>query len=86
MNGDMYKKLTLTIHESVVEKARVYAREKYRSLSDLVENYLISLIDKEPVPLTNDSPMVKAMRGAFELPQDFDYKKELTEILSEKYL
>ncbi len=82
----MNKKLTLTIRESVIEKAKEYAREKNRSLSDLVENYLIALIEKEIISTGNVSPKVKAMRGAFELPEDFDYNKELTEILSEKYL
>jgi len=76
----------LTIRESVIEKAREYARAKNRGLSDLVENYLIALIEKETISTGNDSPTIKAMTGAFELPEDFDYEKELTGILSEKYL
>ena len=36
----MNTKLTLTIDQSVIEKAKKYAKEKERSLSDLIENYL----------------------------------------------
>ena len=36
----MDAKLTLSIDKDVARKAKVYARSKGRSLSDLVENYL----------------------------------------------
>jgi predicted HicB family RNase H-like nuclease len=35
----MNAKLTLTIEQEVIEKAKKYAKQKGRSLSDLVENY-----------------------------------------------
>jgi hypothetical protein len=34
----------------------------------------------------NISPQLKSMKGAFKMPKDFDYKKEITERLTEKYL
>jgi predicted CopG family antitoxin len=43
----MNTKLTLTIEQSVIEKAKKYAKEKERSLSDLIENYLKSLTNSE---------------------------------------
>ena len=82
----MQTKLTLTIEQSVIDKAKRYARERERSLSDLIENYLRALTnEKESVdePL---SPLVKELRGAFKLPKDFDYEKELTDRLAKKYL
>ena len=36
----MNTKLTLTIEESVIAKAKKYAKDKYRSLTDIIENYL----------------------------------------------
>jgi len=36
----MNTKLTLTIEESIIEKAKSYARKNGRSLSDIIENYL----------------------------------------------
>ncbi len=84
----MNTKLTLSIEQSVIEKAKLYAKKKERSLSDLIENYLKALTEKETEKNTDDelSPTVKSLRGSFKMPKNFDYKKELTDILSEKYL
>ncbi len=35
----MNKKLTLTIEQELISRAKKYAKDKGRSLSDLVENY-----------------------------------------------
>jgi hypothetical protein len=82
----MNTKLTLTIEQSVIEKAKSYARKKERSLSDLIENYLKAITNEEPVQKIEMSPTVKSLRGSFKIPNDFDYKKELTDRLSKKYL
>lgn len=82
----MNTKLTLTMEQSVIEKAKKYARKRERSLSDLIENYLKVLTNEESPAEEELSPNVKALRGAFKLPKDFDYKKELGDRLSEKYL
>lgn len=82
----MNTKLTLTIEQSVIEKAKKYAKNKERSLSDLIENYLKSLTNSEEKTVENISVQLKSMKGAFKIPKDFDYKKEITERLTEKYL
>lgn len=82
----MSTKLTLTIEKSVIEKAKKYARARERSLSDLIENYLKALTKEEPENQEELSPIMKSLKGSFKMPKDFDYKKELTERLSEKYL
>jgi hypothetical protein len=82
----MNTKLTLTIEESVIAKAKKYAKDKDRSLSDIIENYLKVLTNQSnsnPIELT---PMVKSLKGSFSAPKNFDYKKELTKALSEKHL
>ncbi|WP_188749602.1 DUF6364 family protein [Parapedobacter defluvii] len=82
----MNTKLTLTIERSVIEKAKKYARKRERSLSDLITNYLKALTNEE-TPLEDElTPTVKSLRGSFKLPKNFDYKKELVDRLSEKYL
>jgi predicted HicB family RNase H-like nuclease len=43
----MNTKLTLTIDKSIIESAKKYARNKERSLSDLIENYLKALVNTE---------------------------------------
>ena len=82
----MNTKLTLTIEQTVIEKAKNFAQKSNRSLSGLIENYLIALTSEESVKEDELSPIVKSLKGSFKLPENFDYKKEITERLSEKYL
>ena len=81
----MNTKLTLTIERSIIEKAEKYALKRERSLSDLIENYLKALTDEE-TGAEELTPTVKALRGSFQLPEKCDYKEQLTDRLSEKYL
>ena len=82
----MNTKLTLTIDKSIIQKAKKYAKEKERSLSDLIENYLKALTDNGMKDEFEITPLVKSLKGSFKAPDDFDYKEELTTALSEKYL
>jgi macrodomain Ter protein organizer (MatP/YcbG family) len=81
----MNTKLTLTIEQAIIERAKSYAKEKGRSLSDIIENYL-KVITKEEKIEEELSPLIKSLRGSFKTPKSFDYKKELSKGLSEKYL
>lgn len=84
----MNTKLTLTIEQSIIEKAKKYARKKERSLSDLIESYLKALTTEENITKVEDelSPTLKSLKGSFEMSKNFDYKKELSDRLTEKYL
>lgn len=82
----MNTKLTLTIEQAVVEKAKRYARKRERSLSDLIENYLKALTQETAKIPTNASPIVKSLRGSFSMDKNADYKTELTKRLTKKYL
>lgn len=80
----MTTKLTLTIDDSVIATAKKYAKQKGKSLSDIVENYLMSLTSKEKKE--NDiSPRILKLMGTIQLPENFDYKKELTKELAKKH-
>lgn len=82
----MNTKLTLTIEQTIIEKAKKYANVKGRSLSDIVENYLKAITkedNNESIVLT---PIVKSLKGTFKAPGNIDYKKELSKRLTEKYL
>jgi hypothetical protein len=80
----MTTKLTLTIDDSVISIAKKYAKQKGKSLSDIVENYLMSLTSKE-VKEENISPKVLKLMGRVKLPDDFDYKKALSESIAKKH-
>jgi hypothetical protein len=82
----MTTKLTLTIEQSVIEKAKVYAKAKGDSLSGIIENYLKVITKEETESDVEMPPLVKSLKGSFKAPVDFDYKNELTKGLSEKYL
>ncbi len=82
----MNTKLTLTIEQSLIEKSKRYAKGKGRSLSDIIENYLKVITKEEKIPITDATPITSSLRGAFKAPKGFDYKKELSKKLAEKYL
>ena len=80
----MTTKLTLTMEDSVIASAKQYARQKGKSLSDIVENYLKSVSTPEDSE-QKLSPKVMKMMGVIKLPEDYDYKKELGNTLAKKY-
>jgi predicted CopG family antitoxin len=83
----MNTKLTLTIEKEVIEKAKNYAKNKNRSLSDIIENYLKSLTTtKNNNEEKKLSPIVQSLKGSFMTDKDLDYKKELQNRLEKKYL
>jgi hypothetical protein len=45
--SDYRPKLTLSVSEEVIEKAKKYAAEHNQSISSLVENYLASLVKED---------------------------------------
>ena len=44
MDTDMNTTLTLLLDKEIIEPAKKYAKQRKTSLSNLVENYLVSLI------------------------------------------
>jgi hypothetical protein len=82
----MDAKLTLNIDHEIARKAKLYAKSKKRSLSDLVENYLKLLTRNSKNDPADFTPIVKSLLGSVTLPPDFDYKKAISDYLAEKYL
>jgi len=83
----MNTKLTLTIEQEIIKRAKSYAKKKNRSLSDIIENYLKTLTKEEQKQKENNlSPIVKSLKGSFKMAKNLDYKKELQKRLEKKYL
>lgn len=82
----MDKKLTVSLNQEIIEKAKEYARDHKTSLSKMIEAYFDSLTreyaDTDAIEIT---PLVKSLSGVVELPADYDYKKARTENLKRKY-
>jgi hypothetical protein len=85
----MDTKLTLKLDKNVIEKAKIYAAQQKRSLSDVVENYLKAVTSMEKTDANDEikiSEFVKSISiGNGEIPADFDYKKARQDYLIEKY-
>lgn len=80
----MTTKLTLTVEKTIIERAKSYAKNTGRSLSEIIENYLETITQEDN---TNDlSPKLKKIVGVVNLPKDFDDKIELRSALEIKHL
>ena len=79
----MPTKLTLSIDETVVEKAKAYAREKQKSLSKVIEQYLEFVTENEPPP-TQLTDTVRRLSDTLSPPASDDDLKY--QHLKQKYL
>ncbi len=88
----MQTKLTLSIDKQVIERAKKYARQQGRSLSDIVENYLelitTNIRKDENIVMERKSKYspIDKLRGSMKFPDDLDYKEALQQELIRKYL
>jgi hypothetical protein len=70
----MTTKLTLTVEKTVIERAKIYAKKTGKTLSEIIESYLNSIvIESEKNEL---SPKLKKIVGAVKLPENFDEELE----------
>ena len=83
----METRLTLSIESDLAQTVKRYAKEKGYTISGLVENYFLSIIEKEE---TNEesltAPLANTLLGSLKAPGKADYKEELTDSLVNKYL
>ena len=84
----MTRKLTLTVDEHIIEEAKKYAKSNGRSLSNIIEEYLKTLVQgKKEEQNFEISPLVESLWGSVKsLPDNFDQKKILEEEVAKKYL
>ena len=81
----MNTKLTLTIEKAVIEKAKEYAKNSGRSLSDLIESYLDRLVSTKPEIEEEVPDEFKELFGCVEFPADMNDKEAIRTLLSEKH-
>jgi formiminotetrahydrofolate cyclodeaminase len=80
----MTSKLTLTVEKSIIERAKLYAKNTGRSLSEIIENYLETITQDNGTDKI--SPKLKKIVGAVKLPKNFDEEKELRSYFENKHL
>ncbi len=82
----MITKLTLTLEEDTIKRAKEFAKESGKSLSALVETYFSFLVKSREIENVNDlTEKVNALYGSVSVPDDFDYKVELEKAINEKH-
>ena len=79
----MVTKLTLTVEKSIIERAKYYAKNTGRSLSEIIENYLDTITQNSGE--VTIYPKLDKIVGAVKLPDDFDEDKELRFYLEKKH-
>ncbi len=85
----MITKLTLSIDDEVIRKAKQASRRKGKSLSKIVEDYLKNMSEKEGDEETLISQMNKIMephRSKLKVPADVNYKEIIRQGRYEDYM
>lgn len=82
---DMDTKLTLSMDKKIIEEAKKYARKRNTSLSNLIENYLISVTNKSTQTGEEVTPLVRSLSGVLKLSGRIDHKKKYSDYLASKY-
>ncbi len=80
----MDKKLTLSLDEDIIEKAKQFARMNNTSLSKMIEMYFNSLTSVDESSKVKTTSLVESLTGVIELPEKFNYKSSRTNYLLEK--
>ena len=82
----MNTKLTLSIEEQVIERAKEYAKKQGRSLSNIVEEYLKSIAKQKKSKVINKlDQLVEELCGSVKIPENKSYDEILEESIIEKY-
>lgn len=80
----MNTKLTLNVNKEIIESAKEYAKNHEITLSQLIENYLNSLIKKEEKEI-KVSPLVQSLTGVIPVDEEANCRSDYYNYLDEKY-
>jgi uncharacterized protein DUF6364 len=69
-------KLTLSVDDRVVSRAKRYAKQRGVSVSQMVEAYLDAVAGSPPS--APDTPILRSIRGSLKRANLDDYKKHLS--------
>jgi hypothetical protein len=69
-------KLTLSVNDRVVSRAKQYAKQRGMSVSKMVEAYLAAVAEPAS-PATRDCPVLSSLRGSLKQADRGDYRDHL---------
>ena len=80
----MDTKLTIKLNDSVINKAKYFAKSRRTSLSKMIESYL-EKVSSDTSNYSEITPLVKSLSGIIVLPDDAKLNKDYTDYLINKY-
>jgi hypothetical protein len=80
----MDTKLTIKLNDSVINKAKIFAKSRRTSLSKMIESYL-EKVSSDTSNYSDITPLVKSLSGIINLPENSEHNKEYTDYLINKY-
>ena len=78
--------LTLDIDQKVAEKAEIYAKYSKKTISQLVEEYLITISSGKNEENIQLGPITSQLAGIIEMDNIVNHKDLLADALMEKHL
>ncbi|MCW7481094.1 DUF6364 family protein [Leptospira kanakyensis] len=82
----MNTKLTLSIDDKIIKHAKEFAKQRNKSLSRLVEDYLDGLSsNNDPLKAKDIPPIARKLAGVLKGNPDVDIRKEIASHLENKY-
>ena len=79
-------KLTLRPTKEVINLAREMAKEDNTSITQMFSSFILSRSrQKHKQKEIPAGPLTESLIGIVKVPEDWDYKKEMEDIFSEKY-
>ncbi len=82
----MTTKLTLSLEKNVINQAKKFAREKNKSLSRIIEEYLVELTAKRNLKSEEKLPPIsRELAGSVNIKGGIDLRREIADYLDRKY-
>ena len=81
----MNTKLTLSIDDKIIKQAKEFAKQRNKSLSKLIEDYLGGIISKTPSNDDNIPPVTKKLAGILKGKKEINTKNDISTFLENKY-
>lgn len=81
----MNQKLTLSVDDQVIARAKKYAESHQQSLSKIVENYLRLIVTETPHP-GELGPLTRSLLGSVKVDGTIDYRDLRDQYLLDKYV
>ncbi len=70
-------KLTLSVDETVVSRAKRYAKQQGVSISEMVEAYLAAVAEQSPGTMNDSPPILRSLRGSLKKADLREHKRHL---------